>query len=64
MEMCSTDEEYGYYTNKQKILAEGGDFTTSAEISQMFGEVKQYSHLIIVDGRCVGYGCLTKIMAN
>lgn len=31
--------EYGYYSTKDKIFNKGGDFTTSPEISQMFGEM-------------------------
>ncbi|CDW71486.1 UNKNOWN [Stylonychia lemnae] len=31
--------EHGYYSTKDKIFNKGGDFTTSPEISQMFGEM-------------------------
>jgi len=31
--------EHGYYSTKKKIFNKGGDFTTSPEISQMFGEM-------------------------
>ena len=31
--------EYGYYSTKEQIFNKGGDFTTSPEISQMFGEM-------------------------
>ena len=31
--------EYGYYQSKETIFNKGGDFTTSPEISQMFGEM-------------------------
>lgn len=33
-----THPKYGYYTNKSEVLGKSGDFTTSPEISQMFGE--------------------------
>ena len=39
MHLCLADPEYGYYTTKEEIFNKGGDFTTSPEISQMFGEV-------------------------
>ena len=38
MELALTDEEYGYYRKKDPF-ADGGDFITSPEISQMFGEL-------------------------
>ena len=31
--------KYGYYSTKETIFNKGGDFTTSPEISQMFGEM-------------------------
>lgn len=30
---------YGYYTAKPQVLGKVGDFTTSPEISQLFGEI-------------------------
>ncbi len=40
MKICLTDREMGYYTTKEKIFNEGGDFTTSPEVGQLFGEVR------------------------
>ena len=39
MELALMHPEYGYYSTKEKIFNKGGDFTTSPEISQMFGEM-------------------------
>ncbi len=39
MELGLMHPKYGYYSTKDKIFNKGGDFTTSPEISQMFGEM-------------------------
>ena len=39
MELGLMHPQYGYYSTKDKIFNKGGDFTTSPEISQMFGEM-------------------------
>ena len=39
MELALMDSEFGYYSTKKTIFNKGGDFTTSPEISQMFGEM-------------------------
>ena len=37
MHNCLLDKDFGYYTKRPKIFNKGGDFTTSPEISQLFG---------------------------
>ena len=39
MELGLMHPEHGYYSTKDQIFNKGGDFTTSPEISQMFGEM-------------------------
>ena len=39
MELALMHPEFGYYSTKDRIFNKGGDFTTSPEISQMFGEM-------------------------
>lgn len=39
MEVGLMHPQYGYYSTKEQIFNKGGDFTTSPEISQMFGEM-------------------------
>ena len=39
MELSLMHPQFGYYSTKDTIFNKGGDFTTSPEISQMFGEM-------------------------
>lgn len=39
MSMCLYDSDHGYYTSKQKIFGQKGDFITAPESSQLFGEM-------------------------
>jgi NADH dehydrogenase [ubiquinone] 1 alpha subcomplex assembly factor 7 len=39
MKECLTNPKHGYYTSQENVLGLAGDFTTSPEISQMFGEL-------------------------
>lgn len=38
MQIALTHPTHGYYTGKEEVLGKAGDFTTSPEISQLFGE--------------------------
>lgn len=42
----------GYYTTKDEVLGRSGDFVTSPEISQLFGEVRYLHFGIIGDEHC------------
>lgn len=41
MQLCLSHPEHGYYMNSaNKVFGSAGDFITSPEISQAFGEVR------------------------
>ena len=42
MHISLTDPDFGYYTTKRNIFHKGGDFSTSPEFRQLFGEVFSY----------------------
>ena len=38
MEECLYNDQFGYYSSKKNLIGATGDFITSPEISQVFGE--------------------------
>jgi NADH dehydrogenase [ubiquinone] 1 alpha subcomplex assembly factor 7 len=39
MRLCLTHPDHGYYTTRENVIGQMGDFTTAPEISQLFGEM-------------------------
>jgi hypothetical protein len=47
MKLCLSHPTHGYYTHHEhKVFGQSGDFITSPEISQTFGEVTSTSHFL------------------